>query len=237
MSAGAGGARRGAFTIYLTVWALLAAAALAYLAMLAIRPELLARSMARGGDGEAVRALAKVAGEMQALRQIASETKVDVAEIKARVATQEERTITVVDRVNAIEQRIATSAPAPLPGPAAKQGAAPIVTGSVAQVAAPAGAAAAQFGQIEVTRAAPVAIQLATGASVEALRLTWTLLSERHKAQLKALEPRYVGNAEGTVFALVAGPVATREEAQRMCVAFKQRRVSCTIADYAGEPL
>ena len=237
MKTGAPRARGSAVTIYLTVWALLAAAALAYLAMLAIRPELLARSIARSGtDPEAARSLARVAGELQALRQIAADTKIDIADIKTRMASQEERAGTLSDRMSAIEQRIVgTSGGAAVQG---KQAAAQIVTGSLAPAAAaPAGASAAQFGQIEVTRGAPVALQLATGNTVEALRLTWQLLSERHRAQLKSLEPRYVGGPGGTTFALVAGPVATREEAQRLCGTFKARRVACTVADYAGEPL
>ncbi len=235
MKNGAARARGSAVTAYLTVWALLAAAALAYLAMLAIRPELLARSFARPGtDAEAARSLAKVAGELHALRQIAADTKIDIADIKTRIASQEERSGTLSDRMSAIEQRIVGT-----PAAQGKQPTSQIVTGSLAPAAAAAPAAvnAVQFGQIEVKHGAPVALKLATRPTVEALRLSWQLISELHRAQLKSLEPRYVGAPDGTSFTLVAGPVATREEAQRLCRTLKARRVNCAVADYVGEPL
>ncbi len=82
----------------------------------------------------------------------------------------------------------------------------------------------------------PMGVRLASLPSVEALRLNWDLLTERHKSALKSLQPRYSGS-DATSYQLIAGPVANAVEAQKLCQSLKARGVSCTPAEFAGEGL
>lgn len=95
------------------------------------------------------------------------------------------------------------------------------------------------FGPAVVKPAAkPVGIRVASGSSVDGLRLSWSLLSENHDA-LKTLKPRYVdsGDAINPSFDLVAGPVKTKAEAQRLCKKLTAQNVPCTVGDFKGEDL
>jgi hypothetical protein len=80
------------------------------------------------------------------------------------------------------------------------------------------------------------AVQIAAGPSVDALRLSWMLLSDRHSNVLKQLEPRFVSDEPG-VYRLVAGPFASPAEAQRACADLKARGASCQTSDFGGEAL
>ncbi len=55
-----------------------------------------------------------------------------------------------------------------------------------------------------------VGIQIASGPSVQSLRLSWTLLSERHGGSLSRYQPRYTVGAteQGVTYDLVVGPFA-----------------------------
>jgi hypothetical protein len=108
-----------------------------------------------------------------------------------------------------------------IPVPPAAPPAAPIQTGSLAE---PPGA----------TRM--MAVRLASGPSVDSLRLSWSLLSDRHKTSLKSLEPRYTGS-DATSYQLIAGPVANAAEAQRLCLSLKARGVTCAPAEFSGDAL
>jgi hypothetical protein len=134
--------------------------------------------------------------------------------------------------------------------------AAPVVTGSVANAASataaapasasPAAPAAAKaspsvsFGPAVVkAEPRPVGVQLATGPSVDSLRLSWSLLADRHADALRNLSPRYVAgsNAFGETFDLVAGPLKSAADAQRLCKSLEARAVPCKVGDYTGEGL
>lgn len=116
----------------------------------------------------------------------------------------------------------------------------PIATGSIAQ-------APITFGPATVTPAvastgtaatAPAAINLGAGPSLDALRLSWSLLNERHSTVLKSYTPRYAAPAGDTqAYQLMAGPIASTQEAQRVCEQLKARRVACTVASFGGEGL
>lgn len=84
---------------------------------------------------------------------------------------------------------------------------------------------------------APAAVELASGPSVDALRLNWSLLAERHGASLKNLEPRYTNGGEGLPYQLVAGPIASPEEATRVCAELKARKVACRVTGFGGNAL
>lgn len=96
-----------------------------------------------------------------------------------------------------------------------------------------------RFGAPVVTRSAnPVGIRLTAGPSVDALRLSWLLMSERYGADLGGLQPRYVvGNTPAAPYALIAGPFANNDEAQRTCGSLIAKGIPCSVDSYAGNAL
>jgi hypothetical protein len=87
--------------------------------------------------------------------------------------------------------------------------------------------------------AGPRGIQIATGPSVDALRISWMLLSERHKEILRNYEPRFVPStgASGPGYRLIAGPIESTPAANRVCSELRARRVTCGVSAFGGEPL
>ena len=87
------------------------------------------------------------------------------------------------------------------------------------------------------------AVQLGTGPSVDSLRLNWTLLSQRHQGVLQKLQPRYTARGDsgngsaGAAYDLIAGPVSTSAEAQRICDALRAQNVSCKVGAFGGNAL
>lgn len=92
---------------------------------------------------------------------------------------------------------------------------------------------------ITKTTPSPVGIKISTGASVDTLRLSWGLLSEKHRDALDNLEPRYTegGDASNPTYDLVAGPLPSRADAVRVCKTLTQRGVACTVGGFTGEAL
>ncbi len=112
-------------------------------------------------------------------------------------------------------------------------------TGSVG-AAAKASNQAITFGPAVVKPAPkPVGVQISSGASVDSLRLSWSLLADRHSDALKNLEPRYLstGNADNPVFDLLAGPIKSRAEAAKVCKALAAKNVPCKVGNFGGEAL
>lgn len=107
--------------------------------------------------------------------------------------------------------------------------------------AAVAGASdAVDFSKVVVTPAAkPIGVQISSGASVDSLRLSWSLLSDRHGEALKDLEPRFIarGDENAPTFDLIAGPIKSRADAQKVCKALAAKNVPCKVGDYLGEAL
>ena len=128
-------------------------------------------------------------------------------------------------------------------------GTAVLETGSVASVTAasalvtakpPAQAQAISFGPATVKPAPkPVGIKVSTGDSVDSLRLSWSLLSEKHGDALKSLQPRVVvsGDPQNPTYDLVAGPVKSKSEANRVCKTLTAQGVPCTVGAFAGDSL
>lgn len=85
----------------------------------------------------------------------------------------------------------------------------------------------------------PVGLKLSSGASVDSLRLSWSLLSERHGDTLNRLEPRYTsgGDALNPTYDLVAGPIKSKTEAAKVCKALTAKGVPCTVDTFKGNSL
>lgn len=132
-------------------------------------------------------------------------------------------------------------------GPAKKAASAePSETGSilgpgpaVSAKHAPKTQVAAQTKAAAHPKPAPVGVLLATGPSVDALRLNWTILNDRHGDAVKSLAPRYVvsGPANKRVYSLVAGPVASAEQAKTLCQTMAQKGQACEVSTYRGSSL
>ena len=123
------------------------------------------------------------------------------------------------------------ASPAPPPAP---EEPARVETGSIAP-APP----AVTFGQAEVTQARQqvYSVQVAAGPSLDALRLTWSLLVERHGA-LAILKPRFVAPKAGSgAYRLVAGPLSSKADAERVCADMGVGRQGCLPTTAVGEPL
>ena len=118
----------------------------------------------------------------------------------------------------------------------------PLETGSVATAkAAPASTEAISFGPAVVKPAPqPVGVKISSAATLESLRLDWSLLAEKHGDTLKALQARYVtaGDELNPSYDLVAGPVKSKAQATKVCKALAAKGVPCSIVGaFAGEPL
>lgn len=130
-----------------------------------------------------------------------------------------------------------------VPVPAAKTAAA----AAAAVTADDAGASAAttdgeviDLGTPVVTAAAKtVGVQISSGASVDSLRLSWSLLADRHSDALRNLEARYVarGDVDSPTYDLIAGPIKSKSDAQRVCKALAAKNVPCKVGDFLGEAL
>lgn len=143
--------------------------------------------------------------------------KAKAAEAKAAEAkTAEARNVNVISKVS----------------PPAHKSPGSIETGSIPKPTV-------TFGETVVMPAQEIfAVQLAAAPSVESLRLTWSLLMERHGGELGALQPRIVPpHTQGGAYRLVAGPLTSAAEADRICNELQARRSLCTATDFGGEPL
>ncbi len=125
-----------------------------------------------------------------------------------------------------------TAAKKPAPRPADDVAEIGLETGSVEGGAS----APVTFGPPVVIPAKTYGLQIGTGASVEALRTQWSSLQITHSDSLGPLQPRYVSGADPAAGAydLVAGPVATAGEANRLCKELTLKGTPCKVGDYAG---
>jgi hypothetical protein len=117
----------------------------------------------------------------------------------------------------------------------------PLETGSIAS-APPKAAPAAEivFGEAVVTPASrpDFAVQLAAGPSLQALRQSWDRLVERHSGSLATLKPRVVApRSEGGIYRLLAGPVPSKADADKVCATLGVGPKGCFATEYTGQPL
>lgn len=223
------------------------------------------QTQAAAEASEEKRAMAEAVSEVRLLRETVDRFRDDLQELKAQVSNQSERGGDLTARVASLEaaaaaaaadpakiaadKRAAAKAPkiAAAEAAAAKKPEGALETGSVAQ-----SGAAVSFGPAIVTPAtktaakatAPVAskqfgVQIASGPSVDSLRLSWTLLSERHGPALRALQPRYTvgSDSAGATYDLVVGPLSSAAEATRLCQELSAMATPCSISAFTGDVL
>jgi hypothetical protein len=248
-----GPARRRTFTPYVLLYLLAAVMATAYLVFLGVRPDLVAMWRAKPDDTqiaiiETQRTVERALADIDPLKQGLGEVKTDVAGVKAGMQEAMERDRILLEKVETLE-RVATqttdkvaAAPATQP-PAKKQVVAKAADATPATAAAaPKSPTAIETGSIEHKKTAappkpaPVGVLLATGPSLDALRLSWTILNDRHAATVKSLQPRYVvsGKAEERTYGLVAGPLETVAAAKAVCKTMTESGIACEVSQYRG---
>ena len=108
-----------------------------------------------------------------------------------------------------------------------------IETGSIAHKAekAPAPTATAT-----APKPAQIGLLLGNAPTVDAVKLNWTILNDRHADAVRNLRPRYVAMGKGAErsYALLAGPVASPEQAKTLCKLMADRGVACEVSTYRG---
>ncbi|MCB1506551.1 MAG: hypothetical protein KDJ47_16370 [Hyphomicrobiaceae bacterium] len=95
------------------------------------------------------------------------------------------------------------------------------------------------FGPAVVTRSqAQVGVRLTAGPSIDALRLSWSLMTDRHGSALGALEPRYVtGSSPSAPYSLVAGPLQSENAAHNLCAELISKGIPCSVDAFTGNAL
>ncbi len=154
--------------------------------------------------------------------------------------------------VKLINTPLSASSAASRAAPAAAPVAATVPTAPVAAPAAAAPANAAEalapkfetgsvqnLGAPATAGAKPIGIYIGSGPSIDSLRLSWSLLSDRNAETLRPLQPRYTTgiDANGLNYGLVAGPLNSAAEAQKVCKDLAAKAVTCRVGDFAGEAL
>lgn len=106
---------------------------------------------------------------------------------------------------------------------------APIETGSIGK------SKEIVFGTPVVTPASmtPYGVQLGASPSLDGLRQRWEQLVDQH-GSLATLQPRVVQSKGGGPYRLVAGPIETKADADRLCADMRVARTSCFTTPYAG---
>lgn len=136
--------------------------------------------------------------------------------------------------------RIISLAPAPQP-PAATELPARIETGSIDHPEP-----TITFGEPKVVSAREktpatqhfYGVQLGASPSVERLRTSWGQLVHKHGEALGALSPRVIAPKSGSgPYRLVAGPLPTKAEAEKVCEQLGVGRKGCISAIFSGDPL
>ncbi len=286
------------FTPYVVVWSMFGVLSLGLLGVIGLTPEWLedlkpSWSVSDPQSNQGQRAAARLAGDLNALKDSVGKIQLDLAKVKTDVAAQTDSNRTVSAQVTALEQRLSNgstiaksetpAAPAPQPSarqvmappaapaepetvvtsqppaapeaqPAAAAARTPKVINADAATAAPARALetgslntaakapadAISFGPAVVKPAPqPMGIKISSGASADSLRLSWSLLAEKHGDTLKGLEARYVtgGDALNPNYDLVAGPLKSKAEAAKVCKSLTAKGVPCTVGAFNGEAL
>jgi hypothetical protein len=139
------------------------------------------------------------------------------------------------DKSRKAAARLSQRAAQPVPAPSSRDTAG-IETGSITGDTPP-----ITFGAPVVTPSKPAvyAVQLAASPSLDAIRQSWSLLRDQHSAALGPLQPHVVApHATGSGnYRLVAGPLPTKADADRVCAALAVGRQGCFATVFSGSPL
>lgn len=253
---------------YLTVWAVLAALALAYLALLVVKPDLAERlvpgpSFGSPEDNRGQRALARAMTELKELRQAIGTLEREVGELSKTVTAGDTRDVALAGRVAALEALVKALGTGEAPrvaspasvGDAPPTGATPRVLGYVEERPTKSLRDAVRPGDAPKVSATtvlpspasappakpagpPLGIEIASGPSLDALRLSWQLMQDSHKTAVRTLEPRVVEvPGDPPTYRLIAGPVASSAEGDKLCGSLRQRRLTCSVQPFTGKPL
>ena len=84
-----------------------------------------------------------------------------------------------------------------------------------------------------------IGVQIAKGPSVDSLRLSWTLLNERHGTAISSYAPRVSTDVSGPnqTYDLVIGPLASTDEARKLCHELAMKATPCQVTRYTGDAL
>ncbi|HEY8248243.1 MAG TPA: hypothetical protein VIG38_13300 [Hyphomicrobium sp.] len=247
--------RRRTFTPHVLLFLGMAALSLAYLTFVGMRPDLVAMWRQKPNDAQAAivetqRHVERALADLDPIKQGVGEMKMEVDNMRTGMQEAMERDRLLLAKVETLERAAAQAsekvATAPAQPTAKKQAVAKapdVVPAAVASAAPkPAAVPAIETGSIEQKKAAapvkpaPVGVLLATGPSVDALRLSWSIINDRHGAAVKDLHPRYVvsGKADERTYGLVAGPLETVADAKAMCKTMTENGVACEVSQYRG---
>ena len=247
-----GPTRRRTFTMNVIMFMGLGALALAYLIFVGARPDIVAAwrdkpNEAQTAIAETQRTVERALADLDPIKQGVGEMKMDVENMKTGMQEAMERDRILLTKVETLERTTAQATEKVAAAPAAPKKAAPVQ--ATAKPAAPAATAAPaapsktiETGSIEPPKAAapakpaPVGVLLATGPSLDSLRLSWQILNDRHGASMKALQPRYVvsGKPEERTYGLVAGPLETVADAKSVCKTMTDNGIACEVSQYRG---
>ena len=248
--------RRRTFTPHVLLFLGMAALSLAYLTFVGMRPDLVAMWRQKPNDAQAAivetqRNVERALADLDPIKQGVGEMKMEVDNMRTGMQEAMERDRLLLAKVETLERAAAQAsekvAMAPAQPPAKKQAvakASDVVPAAVAS-AAPKPAASVRRSRPAASsrrrrrhplKPAPVGVLLATGPSVDALRLSWSIINDRHGAAVKDLHPRYVvsGKADERTYGLVAGPLETVADAKAMCKTMTENGVACEVSQYRG---
>lgn len=282
----------GYFKLYMFVWAVAAAAALAYLASLVTNPDI-SKTVAQQTQAEpeqSLRLASRALSEVGTIRRTVGDLQRDIGQIKENIEQRTSSEKAVQSRLAALEERVANIGQPPMAqviaptsnvapkksvteknkgkqpeprttsrlqrvgepteekDPAVETGSLPLGTEPEPPAQEPPAAPGpvVTFGAPVVTpskgepkgRATTYAIQIGAGASLDALKGSWGKLVTKHADALSALEPRYFApRTEGGKYRLVAGPFASKDEAEKACADMGVGRAGCFSTTFGGEPL
>jgi hypothetical protein len=252
---------------YVAFWAVLASLALGYLAILAVRPDIAELLIIGSGNtapegNRGQRAAAKALAELEAMKRALSDVQEQLDGLKREQAERQAREWELIGRLAELERTSARvveadaiarrrrgdkdpAKPTVLAGNHVqgtvedrpmKVRVAPLST-AISQ-----GAATTASG-VKVSvgtglQPAALGVEIASGPSIDALRLSWQMLQDANSAHLQALEPRFVEmRSDPASYALLAGPIATSEEAVKVCERLRAKKVACSITTFSGQPL
>lgn len=202
-------------------------------------------------------ALAQLARDVRGIGERLAAGEEQSQAIIGRIASLEERaTLISTPMAPAGAAEGATAAPRETSRAEPSRESSAITTGTILQRAVapgsapPSAAASAAAPKVEISLDTSVppppappkpvhAIQLATAPNLDALRLNWTLLSERHRQLLGAMQTRYrqTPGRPNAPYQLIAGPVKSTGEAARICKELATSGVTCRATSFSGDAL